>query len=151
VDAFEHAFDQLRSYDGRPLTTRVRTLDRRVDEAWAAALISEDHDEQRRVAGCLVADALAVLAAVGGLPCDVQAAVDTRLAAVFAAPDPPRHTHVQGSRYRSCVCGQPPPGDAADRAAGDAADGTAGRPGRYPPGPAGDRLALLDLELTDDD
>lgn len=131
MDGLEHTLDQLRAHDPRTLAVRLRSLRRRLNLLDTAVV---DRRAARGAAAYAVVDALAVLAATGGFASDVRGLIGVG-----------GHVHEWGSDYRSCTCGQRPPGDGRKPLVDDTTDepdpylGPApdGRPGRSPAGPAG--------------
>lgn len=174
MDGLEHALEQLRDHDRRPLGSRLHAVNRDTSRALGIVRAESDPREQRLAAARLVVEALAVLAGCGGVASDVRALIGQG-----------GHVHEWHSRYRSCTCGQRPPDDAADaaptgrpasadyctthdtarpcpyfhayrRPVADVSYDNLGphgstHPERYSPGPAGDREAWTDLEYTTDD
>lgn len=143
MDILEHALYRIRAHDTRPLIARRWAAQRD-----AADVESLDHrqDDQRRAAARLVVDALSVLAACDGLAADVAAAVDD----VLGAEQAPSGAYVRPALVHD-TADAPDPHLGPVRGSTAADDAPEPPPGRYPPGPAGDRLAFLDAEHTDDD
>lgn len=155
MDVLESVLYRLREHDDRAVTVRLRAVRHDLNLLDSAVVDQRAH---RGAAAHLVVEALAVLASAGGLASDVAAAAAERLGEPGAAghgriyPGMVHDTTDQPDPRVGIACPVPGPHVPGSAAACPGADGrAAGAPDRYPDGPAGDRVAFLDLEHADDD